>query len=131
LENELKAKHGSMQMFAPHDDLVCNFSCNVFSVEEVHKIAILDLRILNCDRNEENILVKKSQQYVETSTGQRLKKEYKLIPIDHGLSFPDNFHIYDYEVVWMDYPQVRQPLTEKELEFISAIDPVEDCKRLS
>lgn len=74
--------------------------------------------------------MRKSQNYVETSTGQKLKKEYKLIPIDHGLSLPDNFHIYDYEIVWMDYPQVRQPLTEKELEFIANIDPVADCKRL-
>ena len=30
-----------------------------FVFSEVHKIAILDIRILNCDRNEENILVKK------------------------------------------------------------------------
>lgn len=30
-----------------------------FDVEEVHKIGILDLRILNCDRNEANILVRK------------------------------------------------------------------------
>lgn len=74
---------------------------------------MLDLRILNCDRNEENILVRKSQIMVETSSGMKPKKEYKLIPIDHGLSFPDNFQIYDYELVWMDYPQVRQPFTEK------------------
>lgn len=35
-----------------HDDTVGDYSCTMFSVEEVHKIAILDLRILNCDRNE-------------------------------------------------------------------------------
>lgn len=29
-------------------------------VSEVHKIALLDLRILNCDRNDGNILIKKS-----------------------------------------------------------------------
>lgn len=33
------------------------FSYSCFSIDDVHRIAILDLRILNCDRNDENILV--------------------------------------------------------------------------
>ena len=48
-----------MQAFIPHDDTIGNYGANSFSVEEVHKIAILDIRILNCDRNDTNILVKK------------------------------------------------------------------------
>ena len=60
-----------------------------FEVEEVHKIGILDLRVLNCDRNEANILVRKLQ------SKDTKKKILKLIPIDHGLSFPDNLEIYD------------------------------------
>ena len=32
---------------------------NQFDVDEVHKIGILDIRIVNCDRNDANILVKK------------------------------------------------------------------------
>lgn len=52
---------------------------------------MLDIRILNCDRNDTNILVKKHNVQIETSNGIKVKKEYKLIPIDHGLSFPDNF----------------------------------------
>jgi hypothetical protein len=67
-----KIKKGSLQMFVAHDDMAGNYSSSLFSIEyvhiflikkkilrEVHKIALLDLRILNCDRNEENILVKK------------------------------------------------------------------------
>lgn len=53
----------------------------------------MDLRILNCDRNEANILVRKM-----TVVGKEKGKGrvvFKLIPIDHGLSFPDNFEIYD------------------------------------
>ena len=42
-----------------HDDNAGDYGSSLFSIEEVHKIAILDIRILNCDRNEENILVKK------------------------------------------------------------------------
>jgi hypothetical protein len=51
-------------------------------LEEIHKIAILDIRILNCDRNGENVLV------IEGAKN-------KLIPIDHGLSLPDNLEIYE------------------------------------
>ena len=61
----------------------------------------------------------------------KTKKEYKLIPIDHGLAFPDCFEIYAHELVWMEYSQAKQPFSEHELSFIERIDPVEDCKRLS
>jgi hypothetical protein len=39
--------------------MASNFSSSLFSVDEVHKIAILDLRIMNLDRNDGNLLVKK------------------------------------------------------------------------
>ena len=86
---------------------------NQFHVEQVHKIGILDLRILNCDRNDANILVKKVMVGKD-----KPKKVVKLIPIDHGLSFPDNFIIYDEEMVWMGYRQAQQPFSEKSLKFI-------------
>ena len=72
-----------MQEFVEYMDVVGNLGAKQFSVDEVHKIAILDLRILNCDRNECNILVLKKL------VGN--KKVTSLVPIDHGLSFPDNF----------------------------------------
>lgn len=98
---------------------------NQFHVDEVHKIGILDLRILNCDRNDANILVKKVLVGKD-----KPKKVIKLIPIDHGLSFPDNFVIYDYEMVWMGYRQAQQPFSEKSLQYIENIDPIKDCKKL-
>lgn len=58
------------------------------------------------------------------------KKILKLIPIDHGLTFPDNLEIYDYEIVWMSYRQASQPFSEKSLKFIESIDPIKDCHRL-
>lgn len=130
LQNRKKTKHGSLQSYAEHDDVICNFSSSVFSAAEIHKVAILDIRILNCDRNEENILVKKEMKQVDTPTGPKVKKDYRLIPIDHGLSFPDCFEINAHELVWMDYPQASEPFSEEELAFIDKIDPVEDCQRL-
>ena len=57
--NISKKKYGSLQKFVHNTEVAVNFSCDLFLVEEVHKIALLDLRILNCDRNDENILVVK------------------------------------------------------------------------
>ena len=80
--------------------MVGNFGYKMFSVGEVHKIGILDLRIMNCDRNEENILIKKS---VKFHNNKKLIK-LKMIPIDHGLSFPDHLDISQDEIVWMNWP---------------------------
>lgn len=52
-------KEGSFQVFMPHQDMVGNYGPSLFTVKEVQKIAILDIRIINVDRNEENILVNK------------------------------------------------------------------------
>lgn len=75
-----------MQCFVESNDIVGNMGSNQFDVDEVHKIGILDIRILNCDRNEANILVRKAMVGKE-----KPRKVLKFIPIDHGLSFPDNF----------------------------------------
>jgi hypothetical protein len=48
---------GSLQAFVKSEGPIENFSSDLFSVDEVHKIGILDLRILNLDRNASNILV--------------------------------------------------------------------------
>lgn len=71
-----------------------NFSSDMFSKDEIHKIAILDIRLMNLDRNECNILVKKSEK-----TG----KVKKLIPIDHGLCIPDNLAVCSFDLCWLSY----------------------------
>lgn len=58
-----------------------------------------------------------------------------MIPIDHGLCFPDCFETINYEIVWMDWPQTKEPFSKKILEFINSIDPKNDvellCSKLS
>jgi hypothetical protein len=51
-------KFGSLQHFVESEGAVENVSSDVFHRDEVHKIAILDLRVLNLDRNDQNILYK-------------------------------------------------------------------------
>jgi len=115
----LTIKHGSLQMFIEDTEEAGNFGYKMFPDEEVRKIAILDIRILNCDRNEGNILVKK------------VNGKFVLIPIDHGLALPDCFNICSYEIVWMDWPQVKKPFTEAEMIHINKFNPKADVIKLS
>eukprot|EP00331_Platyophrya_macrostoma_P032801 CAMPEP_0176437752 /NCGR_PEP_ID=MMETSP0127-20121128/18831_1 /TAXON_ID=938130 /ORGANISM="Platyophrya macrostoma, Strain WH" /LENGTH=594 /DNA_ID=CAMNT_0017821483 /DNA_START=213 /DNA_END=1996 /DNA_ORIENTATION=- len=113
-------KHGSFQKFIENAEEASDYGSNMFPEDEVHKLAILDILILNCDRNEGNILIKKDSN-----------KRFKLIPIDHGLSFPDTIDICSYELVWTEWPQIHKPFSEKEQEFISTLNPKEDTIKLS
>lgn len=63
----------------------------MFNVDEIHKIAVLDLRLCNLDRNACNILVSNSEPKT-------------LIPIDHGLSLPDSLEVCSYDLAWLSFP---------------------------
>lgn len=118
-------KYGSLQKFQRSTDCAANLSFSLYTKDEVHKIAILDFRILNCDRNEENILVLKKKNK-ETK-----KNYYKLYPIDHALSFPDCLKIFDYEICWMGWDQAGEPFSENTRNYILNINVLDDMKRLS
>jgi Phosphatidylinositol 3- and 4-kinase len=55
---------------------------------------------------------------------------FVLIPIDHGLSLPDEIDICDYEMTWMSWPQAKKPFTKTELNFIENIDIEKDIELL-
>lgn len=122
--NYIPKKYGSLQKFVKSTGIAADYSSSLYTVEEAHKIMILDLRILNCDRNDENILLIKKPKKVNK------KDFYKLIPIDHALSFPDCLKIYDYELCWMTWKQAEVPFTEEEKNYISSIDILEDMERI-
>ena len=88
----------------------------MFSNDEVHKIAVLDLRICNLDRNACNILVSKDKK--------------TLIPIDHGLTMPDSLEVCSYDLAWLSMPQAEEPFSAKTLEFIASIDVDQDIALL-
>jgi hypothetical protein len=60
LQPQHEGKVGSLQQFVKSDGCIEDFSSDLFSTEEVHKIGILDLRLMNLDRNTCNILVQKT-----------------------------------------------------------------------
>lgn len=87
----------------------------------MHKIGILDARILNLDRNDCNILVQQNDPCSNSLT---------LIPIDHGLSIPDTLAVCSYDIVWMSFPQTEEPFSAKSLAYIKALDVVADVRML-
>lgn len=68
LENANMLKIGSLQGFVESEGPIENFSSDLFTDDEIHKIAILDLRMLNLDRNECNILVQSSGVFVDQAS---------------------------------------------------------------
>ncbi|SBT79359.1 phosphatidylinositol 3-and 4-kinase, putative [Plasmodium malariae] len=56
-ESNLKWKCGSLQEFIDSRESVGNYDFKQFSIRDIHKIAILDIRVMNLDRNDGNILV--------------------------------------------------------------------------
>ena len=115
LNDPILPKKGSFQVFVKNKGSIEDFSINLFSRYEVQKIAVLDLRILNMDRNEANILV---------------NEENKLIPIDHSLAMPECIEISEYDLCWMNFPQCKEKTEEKCIEFIRKIEPLRDIMLL-
>ena len=127
--NYITKKYGTLQKFISSTGVVADYSYSLFTVEEAHKIMILDFRILNCDRNDENILIQKKIKTSEDSDEE--KKFYKLVPIDHALSFPSCLEIGDFDICWMSWKQANIPFTQKEKEYIESINIIEDMERLN
>jgi len=111
------AKIGSLQMFMENNGGCEDMGPNAFPVEEVHKIAVLDLRVANADRHAGNILVSKGED------GQTV-----LIPIDHGYCLPDSYEDCTFD--WLYWPQARQPFSTNTLEYIKSLDAEEDIALL-
>ena len=83
----------------------------------MHKIGILDLRILNLDRNCCNILVQTKKSYDDD-----IEDTWSLIPIDHGLSIPDTLEVSSFELAWMSFSQSEAPFSSRSIEYINSID---------
>lgn len=112
-------KIGSLQKLVRKNGVACDISPSKFDLYEVHKIALLDLRILNCDRNDENILFKRISN-----------EKYELIPIDHGLSLPATLEIYRHDLCWLTWKQVQLPVHEDLKNYILQLNPLDDVMLL-
>jgi len=122
--DEVKLKFGSFQAYKEHDgdteDISPNFIAK-FPMHEVHKIAVLDIRLLNTDRHGGNILFK----HTTKEHGQRT---ITLIPIDHGYTLPSSFA--DIYFVWLNFPQSKQKMDPRTRSYIDSLDVSRDIEIL-
>ncbi|KAK7360710.1 hypothetical protein VNO77_02719 [Canavalia gladiata] len=114
----LVSKIASFQQFIPHDFDASDHGTSSFPVTAVHRIGILDIRILNTDRHAGNLLVRKLGAFGQVD----------LIPIDHGLCLPEALEDPYFE--WIHWPQASIPFSEDELSYIENLDPARDCEML-
>jgi hypothetical protein len=115
-----RPKIGSLQEFKLHDEEAGDVSSSLFTVEGAHRIAIMDIRMLNRDRNDENLLVKKNSS----------SRQMELIPIDHGCSLPDSLEVDWHDWAWLSWPQTKQPFSEQEKAYIARLDAEHDATLL-
>ncbi|KAL2546590.1 Phosphatidylinositol 4-kinase gamma 7 [Forsythia ovata] len=118
---KLVSKIASFQQFIPHDFDASDHGTSSFPVAAVHRIGILDIRILNTDRHAGNLLVRKLD-----GVGRFCQVE--LIPIDHGLCLPESLEDPYFE--WIHWPQASIPFSDDELEYIENLDPIRDSEML-
>jgi len=104
-------KSGSLQRYMDNAE-DRDISSSRFSVADVHKIGILDVRLYNMDRNEENILIQNPANP-------------KLIPIDHSYVLPPELSFLWFE--WLHWKQAKQPFSAELLDYIRSIDIQKDA----
>lgn len=131
-KSEPFSKIGSLQRFEPHEYDASEHGTSRFPVGAVHRIGILDIRILNTDRHGGNILVRKLKEDKHTSNrtqfDMRVYDALELIPIDHGLCLPEALDDPYFE--WLHWPQASLPFSEEELEYIRQLSAASDVELL-
>lgn len=120
-ERERISKIASLQQYIPHDFDASDYGTSSFPVSAVHRIGILDIRILNTDRHGGNLLVRKCD-------GTGSFSQVELVPIDHGLCLPENLEDPYFE--WIHWPQASIPFSDDELDYINHLDPFRDSEML-
>jgi Phosphatidylinositol 3- and 4-kinase len=96
--NNNNKKVGSFQEFVRCECSMDDLSPSKLSVEQVHKIAILDIRLLNADRNGANLLCRRRPE----------DNTLELVPIDHGYCLRSVCDVSWMDWCWLDWPQLKQ-----------------------
>jgi len=111
-------KTGSLQEFVPHYAAAADMGSSLFSVEDVHNIGVFDIRLLNLDRNGENLLVVKEGS------------KHRLVPIDHSYILPPSF-IRKPFFEWLYWKQAKAPFSPETLKYIAKLDVDKDAHLLA
>jgi len=124
-------KLGSLQQFVHADCTMDDLSPSLLTVEQVHVLAIHDIRLLNADRNVSNVLVRKNHpddnhNHDTTTT----TTSFTLIPIDHGYCLRTVADVSWMDWCWLDWPQLKQPVSEAHKTYVENLDIAKDVQLL-
>jgi hypothetical protein len=117
-----QVKLGSLQQFVDNECASWDVGPAAFSVADVHRIGMFDIRTFNTDRHGGNLLCRPTVQ-------PQGKVQYDLVPIDHAYCFPTALGEANWE--WLYWPQAKVPFTEDELRYIDSIDVDADVALLA
>lgn len=105
-QTDSKQRVGSVQTFVHFNESAGDMAPQSFPVQQVHKVAILDIRLLNLDRNDGNLLVRIRQVVDQRpadapywsnrpAPGRWIwpDSRLQLIPIDHSYCLPDRLEV--------------------------------------
>ncbi|ETW03070.1 hypothetical protein H310_05498 [Aphanomyces invadans] len=115
-------KDGSVQAFIQCESSAEDVGTLRFGVADVHKIAILDLRLFNTDRHAGNILLQQPPSSPSSL--------YKMVPIDHGLCLPSVKHLDSATFEWLHWPQAKFPLSPEAAAHVASLDTEQDAATL-
>ena len=117
-------KLGSLQRFVEHKCDAGEMSASHFSADNVHRIGVLDIRLLNCDRHSGNLLVCEGGG----SGAGSFAAPYTLVPIDHGYALPEALDNPYFE--WLFWPQTSVPFSDAVKEYVANLDVQADIALL-
>jgi len=106
---------GSVQQYVESKGCSEDYGASLFSVDDVHSIAVLDMRLLNADRHLGNML---------------LTPDHRLVPIDHGLVLPSYRDLSDVRFEWAPWAQCDQPLSAATRLYVAQLNPLRDATLL-
>ena len=96
--SSLPKKVGSFQEFVRSECSMDDLSPSKIDVEEVHKIAVLDIRLMNADRNSANLLCRRRKN----------DNSIELVPIDHGFCLRSVADTSWMDWCWLDWPHLKE-----------------------
>jgi len=120
-ENLPSKKVGSWQEFVSTECSMDDLSPSKLSVHEVHKITILDIRIMNADRNPANLLCRRNRTGAD---------RLELVPIDHGCCLRSVADVCWFNWCWLDWPQLKLPLSKQMRKYSMSLDIKHDVRML-
>lgn len=107
--------YGSLQDFQPHVSSCEDMGSTRFTPHAVHRVGILDIRLLNLDRHLGNLLV---------------TEDDGLCPIDHGYVLPSYKAVVEVRFEWLYWHQCKVPFSADAVKYVLELDAAADCELL-